>query len=109
MLESKEFEKNAKKLGSKLKETKASVGRALVNSVIVYEKAKGRKKTEELEKLKARLDTEFTDSVKLQKRTDKDQKRWVTQKEIDSVIKGVKSDVKRLRLHSRSDISQKEK
>ena len=65
MIESKEFEKNAKKLEGKLKDTKASVGRALVNAVIVYEKAKGRKKTEELEKLKARLDTEFTDSVKL--------------------------------------------
>ena len=110
MIESNQFEKNATKIEVKLKETKPSVGRALVNSVIVYEKAKGKGSgTDALEKIKARLDTEFTDSVKLQKRTDKDQKRWVTQKEIASVIKGVKSDVKRLRLHSRQDLSAKEK
>jgi len=64
MIESKSFEKESKKIAAKLKDVKASVGRALVNSVIVYEKSHGRK-TPKLEELKGRLDTEHTDTIKL--------------------------------------------
>ena len=49
------------------------------------------RETPQLDKLKARLDAEFHDSIKLQKRSTKDKERWLTQKEIDSVHKGVKS------------------
>ena len=108
MIGSKAFEKETKKISEALKEVKASVGRALVNSVIVYEKSHGRK-TPRLEELKTRLDTEHTDTVKLQKRTDKDKKRWVTQKDITNVVKGVKGDIKRLSLHTREDLKPKEK
>ena len=71
LVETTEFEKNAKLLGKKLKEAKVkpSISRALVNACVVYEKAKGKKKTEELDALKQKYDTEFLDQAKLQVRT----------------------------------------
>ncbi len=61
--------------------------------------------------LKEKLDTEFLDTAKLQKRTDKDQQRWITQKEIDSVVKAVKAEVKRLGLwdKEREELTSKQK
>ncbi len=110
MIGTTEFAKNADKIQKGLGKIKPSVGRALVNAVIVYEKSKARK-TEDLDVLKEKLDTEFLDTAKLQKRTDKDQQRWITQKEIDSVVKAVKAEVKRLGLwdKEREELTSKQK
>ena len=61
------FEKNAEKIAKEIQtqKIKPSIARALINAVIVYEKAKGRKKTAKLDELKAKYDTEFLDTVKL--------------------------------------------
>ena len=66
MVQTTEFEKNAKKIAEEIKSgnLKPSIARALINSIAVYEKAKGRK-TEKLDELKAGYDTEFLDTVKL--------------------------------------------
>ena len=63
----------------KKEKIKPSIGRALVNAVIVYLKAEGRT-TAKLDDLKATLDTEHLDTSKLQKKTDKDAQRWLTAK-----------------------------
>ena len=68
----------------------------------MYTKAKGRKTTEKLDALKGGYDAEFLDTAKLQKRSAKDEKRWITQKDIDNVVKGVKAEVKRLDLWTRA-------
>lgn len=67
MLGSTEFEKNTTEIAKVIQtqKIKPSIARALINAVIVYEKAKGRKKTENLDELKAIYDTEFLDTVKL--------------------------------------------
>ena len=98
-----DFEKNATNITKAIhnKQIKPSIARSLINAVIVYEKAKGRKTTE-LDELKAKYDTEFLDTLKLQKRSAKDEKRWITQKDIDNVAKGVKAEVKRLDLRTRT-------
>ena len=62
-----------------------------------------------LDELKQKYDIEFLDTIKLQKRSPKDEKRWITQKDIDNVVKGVKAEVKRLDLWNRDQVSQKEK
>ncbi len=66
MVSTTEFEKNAKKIELSIQKgkVKPSIARALINAVIVYEKAHGRK-TQKLDELKADYDTEFLDSVKL--------------------------------------------
>ncbi len=110
MVATTQFEKNVAEIEKAIQtqKIKPSIARSLINAVIVYEKTKGRE-TENLDELKAKYDTEFLDTVKLQKRSPKDEKRWVTQKDIDNVIKGVKAEVKRLNLWNRADLRPKEK
>ena len=105
------FEKNASEIAKAIQtqKIKPSIARALINAIIVYEKAKGKKNTKKLDELKAKFDTEFLDTVKLQKRSPKDEKRWITQKDIDSVVKAVRLEVKRLDLWNRSELRPKEK
>ena len=88
---------------------KPSIARALVNSAIVYKKAMGTKETPDLDKLKSKYDTEFQDGIKLQKRSSKDKERWLTQKEIEGVLRSVKGEIKRLHLHTRENLRAKEK
>jgi hypothetical protein len=99
------FEKEASKVEKAVKELKASVGRTLVNSAIVYNGGE----TPKLSKLKAMLDSAYLDNVRTQKKTPKDTKKWITPSDVSTVVKAVRAEVRRKGLAQKKEVSVRER
>jgi hypothetical protein len=100
-----DFEKEVGKVEEAIKDLKASVGRTLVNSAIVYVGGE----TPKLAKLKASLDATYLDEVRTQKKTPKDTKKWITPSQISAVVKVVRAEVRRKGLASKKEVSVRER
>jgi hypothetical protein len=99
------FEKEVSKVEEGVKELKASVGRTLVNSAIVYNGGE----TPKLTKLKASLDSAYLDNVRTQKKTPKDTKKWITPSDISAVVKVVRAEVRRKGLAQKKEVSVRDR
>lgn len=97
LIDSMDFENKLSDIKSKTKGLSASVRKMLVTAAIVFLKAKN-KNTTKLSEFQKELNVLATDQTKLQKKTDKDAKQWITLKDVQSVLNQIKSEIKRKKI-----------